>query len=205
MYQIAPDGTNLEQILIEVHRGFNEMFELYDDVKAKINDLNLDTNAVLYVNGHSLGGANAMLFAVHYAFSNPTKQVELTTFGAPRVGNRGLKLFAERLKNLNIWRIVNLKDAIPRVPYDKYEHAGHLYWKLPSQEVKAYYRQIGDESRGLKGVQDFASAAFNAQLLGSTDVQVLIEDHYTMMYRAWFESACRDPTSVNSTMDYESL
>ena len=116
MYQIAPDGTNLEQILIEVHRGFNEMFELYDDVKAKINDLNLDTNAVLYVNGHSLGGANAMLFAVHYAFSNPTKQVELTTFGAPRVGNRGLKLFAERLKNLNIWRIVNLKDAIPRVP-----------------------------------------------------------------------------------------
>jgi hypothetical protein len=66
----------------------------------------------LYVTDHSLGGANAQLFSTHFAFDNPLKNVYLTTFGAPRCGSPGFKIFSERMINLNMFRLVNGNDVV---------------------------------------------------------------------------------------------
>lgn len=63
--------------------------------------------------------------------------------------------------------------------------------------ARAYYRQIGDLSRGWKGVKDFSLAAFQSiQTKGDNNsnndyqVEQLISDHMTSQYLSWWESAC---------------
>jgi len=153
----------------------------------------------LHVTGHSLGGANAQLFSSYYAFSNPLNQVYLTTFGAPRCGNRGFKLFTEQIRNLNMWRLVNKADVVPRIPYDEYTHAGHLLWNHEDGKVKAYYRQIGHNSQGYKGVNDFSIA-----LMRVDTYEVLIQDHLMGNVLPWLEAAVQDPSS-NFTDTFETI
>ena len=203
MYQLSDDDSKFSEQTIMVHRGFNGVFLLYDDILAKLEGLGLDDGAPIYVNGHSLGGAYGQLFAVYYAFANPKRSVYLTTFGSPRVGALGFKLFAERLKNLSMWRIVFEDDVITRIPYDNYVHAGHLLWKSVRRNfVRSFYRQIGNSRKNFKGVPDFSLAVLKG--LEKDSVKDLILDHFMAGYLAWMDSACADPFSLsNFSIDFE--
>lgn len=196
MYEPNTQGEPTE-LSVLAHRGFNQAFKVYDQVLSKIQPL-LDgkNNTVLHVTGHSLGGANAQLFGTYFAFHNPRISVYLSSFSSPRCGNRGFKMFSESLANLNAWRIVNLEDVVPRLPFARYHHAGHLLWRRTSSPPSessaiAYYRQIGNtRSKGMAGVPDFGVAFLRAE-----DVEELLETHYMPGIIEWLEQALADPLS----------
>ena len=114
-------------------------------------------NNTIHFAGHSLGGANAQMFGTYYAFRNGAVKTYITTGGAPRQGNYAYKVLGESLPNLSVWRIVNCRDMVPRLPNINYYHAGHMMWRrcsgafeedLPNDVVEAYYRHTGDEDQG---------------------------------------------------------
>ncbi len=91
----------------KVHRGF---FDAFNAVKSDIeSDLAKHPGAPIYITGHSLGGALAIM-ATRYLASDSLGACY--TFGGPRVGN---SLFADDIKT-PIYRIVNAADGVPRVP-----------------------------------------------------------------------------------------
>ena len=91
----------------KVHRGF---YDAFNAVKSDIEaDLAKNPGVPIYVTGHSLGGALAIL-ATKYLASDSLGACY--TFGGPRVGN---SLLADEIKT-PIYRIVNAADGVPRVP-----------------------------------------------------------------------------------------
>ena len=107
---------------IKVHTGFLEAFTIKTDSKGKTAKdrmqaiLNLaeakdenDNPLPLFITGHSLGGALALL-ATRLIASNVNGACY--TFGAPRIANYA---YFERVKT-PVYRIVNSSDVVPNVP-----------------------------------------------------------------------------------------
>ena len=106
----------------KVHRGFHEAFTVTSNgsrntVEKKVREI-LDTPAVcdsngnrlpLFVTGHSLGGALALLATKMVV---PDVDGACYTFGAPRVAN--YEYFAD--VKTPVYRVVNSSDVVPRVP-----------------------------------------------------------------------------------------
>lgn len=93
---------------VKTHTGFRDA---YEKVAAAIHAA-VDNHAkdhTLYITGHSLGGALAIIAAKR--FERDTLAA-CYTFGSPRVGNLE---FAEEIR-APIYRIVNAADGVPRVP-----------------------------------------------------------------------------------------
>ena len=79
---------------IHVHRGFNKQFRsAWDEIKTEIQlrSESIDSFEEILITGHSLGGSLATLCAKETAeFAtklNKNINVEVITFGAPRVGD----------------------------------------------------------------------------------------------------------------------
>lgn len=90
-----------------VHSGFNQAFR---SVEGQLrNHLCGLRNVPLYITGHSLGGALAVL-ATWYLHSDSL--AACYTFGSPRVGDHGLMNHFRT----PIYRIVNGADPVPLVP-----------------------------------------------------------------------------------------
>ena len=101
---IGPESTN-----IKVHSGFYDAFHM---VKSDIStDLSSEKyrNLPLYITGHSLGGALAIV-ATYFLSSDQI--AACYTFGGPRVGNLD---FGQSIKP-PIYRIINAADLVPRLP-----------------------------------------------------------------------------------------
>ncbi|KAJ5223285.1 hypothetical protein N7468_007827 [Penicillium chermesinum] len=80
----------------------------------------------LVVTGHSLGGAIAALGGS--ALRNAGYQLDLYTYGQPRVGNKAL---AEYLTNqADYWRVTHENDIVPRLPPESFgfSHASPEFW-----------------------------------------------------------------------------
>lgn len=91
----------------EVHSGFKTAFEFVQkDIKR---DLDNFSDIALYITGHSLGGALAI---VATKFLASESLGACYTFGSPRVGN---STFQDDIKT-PIYRTVNAADLVPRVP-----------------------------------------------------------------------------------------
>lgn len=96
-----PDGGR-------VHSGF---FEAYNEISGQIEEALKEHPALpLYITGHSLGGALALLATKHIGSQSTGATY---TFGAPRVADDD---FYKGIKT-PIYRIVNAADAVPRVPF----------------------------------------------------------------------------------------
>ncbi len=92
---------------IKVHDGFQEAFSTVEpDIMREVSAL---SDYKLYVTGHSLGGALAVIAARALTGDNVAA---CYTFGSPRVGNSE---FGDAIK-APIYRVVNAADAVPRVP-----------------------------------------------------------------------------------------
>lgn len=87
-----------------VHTGFrNDFSKLWEDIGSALSERNLP----VFYTGHSLGGAFATLAA------SKRKPDAVYTFGSPRVGDA---VFAESVKDIPIYRIVNNRDIVATVP-----------------------------------------------------------------------------------------
>lgn len=96
---------------VSVHSGFYHAFQR---VQARIEELlaNTDKEKPIYLTGHSLGGALALVASAALASSLGDRIAAVYTFGAPRVGKRD---FAEAVKAPH-YRVINMGDIVPLVP-----------------------------------------------------------------------------------------
>jgi len=91
-----------------VHGGFLKAFRgIEDNIRQKLSEY---PDIPVYITGHSLGGALAML-ATRYLASNSLGATY--TFGCPRVANR------EFFRDIRtpVYRIVNAADGVARLPF----------------------------------------------------------------------------------------
>ena len=92
---------------VPVHSGFLEAFRLVQsEIRADINNL---SRVSIYITGHSLGGALALIATKEIADNS---QGACYTFGRPRVAGFG---YALSIKT-PIYRVVNSRDIAPRIP-----------------------------------------------------------------------------------------
>ena len=92
---------------VKVHSGFIGAFRhVKDDVRKAVD--NLDGYS-LYITGHSLGGALAIIAAKEL---EKDRLAACYTYGSPRVGGEE---FGESIK-APVYRVVNAADGVPRVP-----------------------------------------------------------------------------------------
>lgn len=105
-----------------VHDGFKD--EL-DKIANKIMEwMPSKKDKTVICTGHSLGAAMASLFAAR--LSAMDNDVELYTFGSPRVGD---KTWAAQFDNIKAYRFINNNDLVCRVPTDLYyEHVGEVHY-----------------------------------------------------------------------------
>lgn len=118
--------------LVDVHDGF---FEDFDSIITRIISwLSGRSMKPVFVTGHSLGGAEAILAALELE-ARCFRVIGVYTFGQPRVGaanfrdvyNSAQKVPGPTLKD-RTWRVVNQNDIVPRVPpaLNGYRHCGNL-------------------------------------------------------------------------------
>lgn len=92
---------------VKVHDGFRQAFAYVEPMlKAKTSTL---SDYKLYITGHSLGGALALVASRVLSTDNVAA---CYTFGSPKVGNSE---FGDDIK-IPIYRVVNAADLVPRVP-----------------------------------------------------------------------------------------
>ena len=105
--QIAPPefgGTYL-------HRGFYEYAKtLWSKMILNVNALE---NKNVYVCGHSLGGAGALIISCILTDKVNSKKLRLYSYGMPRTGTRS---FVERYRDIVHYRHVNNHDLVPQIP-----------------------------------------------------------------------------------------
>lgn len=116
----------------DVHRGFQMV---YESVRASVIGLVQQASAgcsSLWVTGHSLGGALAVLCAPDLAVNGtPAIVPQLHTFAGPRVAHDAIVGTSFRSffdgKIPICFRVVNLWDRVPDLPpvTALYEHVGH--------------------------------------------------------------------------------
>jgi Lipase (class 3) len=101
--------------------------EMYDALRPI---LRANPGYKLYLTGHSLGGALAIITALYLSAAQSStlpKPVTCISFGAPRVGDihfmRAVRQLEES-RRLRYLRIIHDNDAITSVPVWQYHHAG---------------------------------------------------------------------------------
>ncbi|KAK3278832.1 hypothetical protein CYMTET_13258 [Cymbomonas tetramitiformis] len=163
---------------VPMHRG-------YRNVAAKcqaILDGVVSEGYDLLLTGHSLGGAVALIVAMHYA-SRGWSVDKVVTFGAPKVGPKNC--FRLCGQHLAILRVENIDDVIPLLPISfnlprSYSHIGHgllidkkksnCYALSPQAEVPDLVNGV-DEPSAKKGKRLRAVRA--AKVLSSKSIRRL--------------------------------
>ena len=113
---------------VEVHSGFLRAFEsVIVPLTTYLRQLVVGERKV-FVTGHSLGGALAILCAFELKKQSFNVQ-QVYTFGQPRVGNGAFKKLYEAPLGNQTFRVVYQEDIVARVPHfpcwqDPYRHVG---------------------------------------------------------------------------------
>jgi len=98
------------------HQGFvNAISDIWDPVFKAVDSARKKSDRPLWITGHSLGGALAMLAA--WLFNRKFVPVhQIYTYGAPMIGNdEAAKAFNKAFGN-KIFRYVDTIDPIPKLP-----------------------------------------------------------------------------------------
>jgi triacylglycerol lipase len=115
-----------------VHKGFDKAL---DSIWRQITETlaRVQKNAQpLWISGHSLGGALAVLAAARFSLDidqDVYKSINgLYTFGQPRVGDREFVKALDNEIKLRYFRFVNDNDLVPRVPdrLNQYQEGGSI-------------------------------------------------------------------------------
>ena len=126
----------------EVHAGFYKAWlGLQRDVVSEVMRLlELQPVSRLYVVGHSLGAALAVLAAADFSHAYALNVSAVYTFGEPRVGNEAFKEFYESASQEQItWRVVHHRDPVPKLPLSSWgfkHHAREVFYNSNSSHFK---------------------------------------------------------------------
>lgn len=135
-----------------IHAGFAEAFAPLCMPLRKALEEKLHTPKLLYITGHSLGGAMAILAAKWLQLIGLTVH-GLVTFGSPRVGDA---YFAASYP-ITCERWVNYQDPVVHVPPpilfgQKYRHIGRMHYFDAAGKVNSepsVWTQMRDQFSGL--------------------------------------------------------
>lgn len=102
------------RVKLGIHSGFAGIYSACR--QQVINILNsLDSSKQLFITGHSLGGALAVLCALDTAVNTAYKNPVMYNFGSPRVGNSKFVQAYNEIINDSM-RIVNTNDIVSILP-----------------------------------------------------------------------------------------
>ena len=94
-----------------IHRGFyNAISENMESLLLALNTLEYKK---LFVTGHSLGGALAIVFSAAVCYANDIFVDEVVTFGQPRVGDTAFSVYCD--ERFPVQRYINKTDIVPRL------------------------------------------------------------------------------------------
>ncbi|MCH7606552.1 MAG: lipase family protein [Chloroflexi bacterium] len=135
----APDAKSYKNL--KVHSGFHNEYLRYRE--RILEYVSQQPEKDIYVTGHSLGGALAVLNAFDIA-AHTQRLVTVFTFGQPRVGGAKFRKAYEALVP-DTYRVVLDGDPIARVPglFLEYEHVGKLLQfdsdgsQLPPEDIRS--------------------------------------------------------------------
>jgi len=110
-----------------IHRGFyRSTQDLLKGILAAVKEHGGDKKLV-WVTGHSLGGAMALVFTYECLVNGGVEPVGLVTFGQPLVVNGELAQFLNSALKGRYLRFVHGGDLVPRV-FPTFSHCGNLVW-----------------------------------------------------------------------------
>ena len=133
----------------EVHEGFQDAFMA---VALKIGQIigREYKSQQIWLTGHSLGGALAVLLAATLRESK-IPVTGLYTFAAPRVGNTAfVKKLNKSLQRYAHWRVVNEGDLVPHL-LPVFSHAGQRKLLLDNGEVSESEQDWDNLKEGMWG------------------------------------------------------
>jgi triacylglycerol lipase len=161
----------------KVHMGFSRSLA---SVASLLREATRDWSKALFVTGHSLGGALAMLYA-DSCESHPPKSVY--TFGQPRCGNGQFALQYDARLGERTFRLRNKADIVPHLP--------HFDFGWPSSPADTYWHAGTDVLSTVLGGLVFnpglRTRILNDVLALATEWQTarhlaLLEDHHSDLY-----------------------
>lgn len=176
-----------------VHRGFSEAWtEVAEEVLAQVSRWNGELRRPVWVVGHSLGGAVAVLAACKLRQAGHAVTV-IETFGAPRVGDAA---FAAAF-DFPAERWVNAQDPVPLVPLGGpfatgYCHVGTLRYLSASgtlSEQATMWERLREQAAGL-----FTVEGPNWQAKASAYIQARLCDHDINAYLTKLERLATGPS-----------
>lgn len=99
-------------------QGFTSVYAtIHAEIVQTVNQLAQSGDfTALYVTGHSLGGALAVLAAPELAKATPFSSPVMYSFAGPRAGNPKFGLGTYDPNVATSWRVVNTNDLIPKLP-----------------------------------------------------------------------------------------
>jgi len=122
----------------EVHQGFFGAFETISS--ALINSVSMlvsrNKGYPIYVTGHSLGAALAVL-GVLQIVNNVSLTPTIYTYGDPRVGNSDFASYFDSKIGAS-WRVVNQNDIVPHLPpeiLDFYHVSTEVWYESEAYQV----------------------------------------------------------------------
>lgn len=126
--------TKLKDTQGHVHNGFLANLEaVWDGIASELKRVRKDGNPVeaIYITGHSLGGAMAVLAAAKLMTTEwASKLLGVYTFGQPAVGDEAFAAWASGQFGDLLFRHIYNRDIIPRLPpfsTGKFSHFGAEY------------------------------------------------------------------------------
>ena len=111
----------------QIHRGFNQSTKsLLAPIRSEV-EAQGGKSKLVWVTGHSLGGAMALVFAYECLAADDIKLTGLVTFGQPLVVDKDLAGYLNRELKGKYIRFVHGGDVVPRV-FPTFSHCGNLVW-----------------------------------------------------------------------------
>ena len=200
-YLILPEGQSgtdfaAAGVGARFHRGFlDALAMIWEQLFAAVDQAQKAKARPLWITGHSLGGAIALLAAWRFQ-RNFLAVHEIITFGAPMIGNdTAAKAFEQEFSG-KIYRFVDLEDVVPHLPSvsllaNAYKHClNEIVMSAPKVAMAA--------AAGLKSlipvpgspVAEGTSGDENEHVWGM--VQARIASHMINNYQARIEAKCKD-------------
>eukprot|EP00186_Timspurckia_oligopyrenoides_P004736 CAMPEP_0182441480 /NCGR_PEP_ID=MMETSP1172-20130603/442_1 /TAXON_ID=708627 /ORGANISM="Timspurckia oligopyrenoides, Strain CCMP3278" /LENGTH=842 /DNA_ID=CAMNT_0024635789 /DNA_START=121 /DNA_END=2646 /DNA_ORIENTATION=- len=109
-----------------LHQGFADAYRsIAEQLLVSIKSLYLAKRRPVFLTGHSLGGCLATLCSFDLALSLGLgkREMFISTFGSPRVGNIFFRDIYNELCPIH-WRIVLAPDIVTKLPKFTYKHCG---------------------------------------------------------------------------------
>lgn len=110
----------------KIHKGFAVAYAaIAYPLLAVVRRLQMKKRRPVYLTGHSLGGALATVCSLDLYLTQRllSKEIFVSTFGAPRVGNRHFSSIYNECVPIH-WRIVVAPDVVAKLPKVGYKHVG---------------------------------------------------------------------------------